>query len=144
MTTKKVVAKILGEGGLNQKRKVCYNKLMSASFVVKASGIIGLIGSTLMLTLTSPTEIGPLGVLVFFTTLYITIFSAIFTIWQIFNRLAFKKSIMHRRDYLCSAVLAFGPIMVILARSFGAINLWTLSLIVLFLLLAEFLVYKKT
>ena len=117
---------------------------MSASLIVKAFGIIGLIGTILMLTLTSPTEIGPLGVLVFFTTLYVTIFSAIFTIWQIFNRLAFKKTNMKRRDYLCSAVLAFGPIMVILARSFGAINLWTLSLIVLFLLLAEFLVYKKT
>ena len=117
---------------------------MSANLVVKVSGIVGLLGTIAMLTLTSPTEIGPLGVLVFFTTLYITIFSAIFIIWQTFNRLAFKKTTMHRRDYLCSAVLAFGPIMVILARSFGAINLWTISLIILFLLLAEFLVYKKT
>ena len=116
---------------------------MSASIVVKAFGIIGLFSTIAMLTLTSPTEIGPLGVLVFFTTLYVTIFAAIFTIWQVFNRLAFKKADLHRRDYLCSAVLAFGPIMVILVRSFGAINLWTITLIILFLLLAEFLVYKK-
>ena len=116
---------------------------MSASAIVKVLGVVGLLGLIAILTLTSPTEIGPLGVLVFFTTLYIVIFSVVFTIWQIFNRLAFKRTVMKRRDYLCSAVLAFGPIMIILARSFGAINLWTLSLIALFLLLAEFLAYKK-
>ena len=116
---------------------------MSASAIVKVLGIVGLLGLIVILTLTSPTEIGPLGVLVFFTTLYIVIFSVVFAIWQIFNRLAFKRTVMKRRDYLCSAVLAFGHIMIILARSFGAINLWTLSLIALFLLLAEFLAYKK-
>ena len=117
---------------------------MSASFVVKILGVVGVIITTMMLMLTSPTEIGPLGVLVFFTTLYITIFSAASTIWQIFKSAAFKSSVMKRRDYLCSAVLAFGPIMVILVRSFGAISPWTLLLIALFLSLAEFLVYKKT
>ena len=117
---------------------------MSASLVVKVSGIVGLLGTIAMLTLTSPTEIGPLGVLVFFTTLYITIFSALSVLLGVFYRLAFKKTTMKRKDYLYSAVLAFGPIMVMMARSFGAINLWTLSLIILFLLLAEFLVYKKT
>ena len=44
---------------------------MSMSFVVKITGIIGLAALILFLTLTSPTEIGPLGVLVFFyNTLY--------------------------------------------------------------------------
>lgn len=116
---------------------------MAGSFVVKVTGLAGIVGLILFLTLTSPMEIGPLGVLVFFTTLYITIFSAFALIWKTFIRLAFKKEVMRRRDYLCSAVLAFGPIMILMARSFGAINLWTLSLIALFLILAEFLVYKK-
>ena len=116
---------------------------MSANFFIKALGLIGLFALVLMLIFTSPTEIGPLGVLVFFTTLYIVLFSAIYTLTQIFKRLAFKNEHMVRRDYLFSAVLAFGPIMVMMARSFGAINLWTLGLIALFLLLAEFLVYKK-
>lgn len=116
---------------------------MSVSFIIKTAGILGLVALILFLTLTSPTEIGPLGVLVFFTTLYITLFSVFSTIWQVFIRLAFKRGRMLRRDYLCAAVLSFGPIMVMMARSFGAINLWTLSLIIVFLLLAEFLVYKK-
>ena len=116
---------------------------MATSFVTKIVGIVGAIILALFLTFTSPTEIGPLGVLVFFTTLYIVIFSVFSLIWQAFGRFAFKKTIMRRKDYLCSAVLAFGPIMVMMARSFGAINLWTLTLIALFLILAEFLVYKK-
>ena len=116
---------------------------MSTSFIAKTAGIIGIIALVLMLTFTSPTEIGPLGVLVFFTTLYIVIFSVLSTLLQIFKRMAFKNETMRRKDYLYSAVMAFGPIMVMMARSFGAINLWTLSLIALFLLLAEFLVYKK-
>ena len=116
---------------------------MSMSFVVKITGIVGLAAMILILTLTSPTEIGPLGVLVFFTTLYVTIFSAFSILLGVFYRLAFKRTTMRRKDYLCSAVLAFGPIMVMMARSFGATNLWTLSLIVIFLILAEFLVYKK-
>ena len=116
---------------------------MASSFVVKIAGILSLAALILILSLTSPMEIGPLGVLVFFTTLYSTLFSAISLIWQAFIRLAFKREAMRRKDYFCSAVLAFGPIMIILARSFGAINLWTLSLIALFLILAEFLAYKK-
>ncbi len=113
------------------------------SFVVKIIGITGFAALAIILTLTSPTEIGPLGVLVFFTTLYVTIFSVLSILLGVFYRIAFKKTTMRRKDYLCAAVLAFGPIMVMMARSFGAINLWTLSLIVIFLILAEFLVYKK-
>ena len=117
---------------------------MSMSLVVKITGILGLAALTMILTLTSPTEIGPLGVLVFFTTLYITLFSAFSIVLGAFKKLAFKNATMRRKDYLCAAVFAFGPIMVMIARSFGAINLWTFSLIVLFVALAEFLVYKKT
>lgn len=116
---------------------------MSTSFVVKILGVMSLAALILILTLTSPTEIGPLGVLVFFTTLYLAIFSVFSTILGIFYRLAYKRREMKRKDFLMSAVLAFGPIMIMMARSFGAINLWTLSLIAIFLLLAEFLVYKK-
>ena len=116
---------------------------MSINRIIKVAGILGIIILISMLTFTSPTAIGPLGVLVFFTTLYITIFSGFSVALEIFNRLAYRRTEMKRKDYLSAAVMAFGPIMVMMARSFGAINLWTLSLIAIFLILAEFLVYKK-
>ena len=103
----------------------------------------GLAALFLLLNFTSPTEIGPLGVLLFFTTLYVTIFGIIVLIMRTFYRLAFKRSTFRGKDYLYSAILAFGPIMLLMARSFGAINLWTVSLMMIFIALAEFLVYKR-
>jgi len=111
--------------------------------IISYLSIAGLAALLLMLNLTSPTEIGPLGVLLFFTTLYLTIFGGVILLMKTFYRLAFKKDAFRPKDYLYAAVMAFGPIMILMARSFGAINLWTISLIVIFLSLAEFLVYKR-
>ena len=107
------------------------------------TGIIGLAALILILNLTSPTEVGPLGVLLFFTTLYMATFGIVTVATQIFIRLSTKRVILRNKDYLYSAVLSFGPTMFLMARSFGAITPWTISLIVIFLFLAEFLVYKR-
>lgn len=116
---------------------------MKHNRIIISISIIGLAALTLMLNLTSPTEIGPIGVLLFFTTLYLSVFGIITLIMQAFFYLASKRSNLRNKDYLYSAVLAFGPIMLLMARSFGAINLWTIMLIISFLFLAEFLVYKR-
>ena len=105
--------------------------------------VLGLAALILMLNLTSPTEIGPLGVLLFFTTVYITFVGFFTLLLQVFLRTAFKKKSLTSKDCMYAAVLAFGPIMLLMARSFGAINLWTITLIVVFLSLAEFLVKKR-
>ena len=111
--------------------------------VILAISIIGLAALILMLTRTSPTEIGPVGVLLFFTTIYTVAFGLITLVMQSFFKLAFKRTTFRNKDYLYSAVLAFGPIMLMMARSFGAVNLWTIGLITVFLFLAEFLVAKR-
>ena len=105
--------------------------------------VVGLAVLLTMLNVTSPTEIGPLGVLLFFTTVYVVSFGIVTLLTQSFIRLAFKKTEFKNKDYLYSAILAFGPIMFLMARSFGAINLWTSGLICLFIFLAEFLVAKR-
>ena len=87
----------------------------------------GLAALFLLLNFTSPTEI----------------FGIIVLIMRTFYRLTFKRSTFRGKDYLYSAILAFGPIMLLMARSFGAINLWTVSLMMIFIALAEFLVYKR-
>ena len=51
---------------------------------------------------------------------------------------------MRPKDYLYSAILAFGPIMLLMARSFGVVTPWTIALILFFLFLANFLVMKRT
>ena len=116
---------------------------MKHNRVIITTSIIGLAALIIMLIFTSPTEIGPFGVLLFFTTVYIVTFGIVTLLMQTFMRLAFKKDTFKNKDYLYAAVLAFGPIMFLMARSFGAINLWTIGLICLFIFLAEFLVAKR-
>ena len=116
---------------------------MKHNRIISVASIAGLAALLLMLTFTSPTEIGPFGVLLFFTTVYVVSFGVVTLIFQSFMRLAFKKETFRGKDYLYSAVLAFGPIMLLMARSFGAINLWTTGLICIFIFLAEFLVAKR-
>lgn len=116
---------------------------MKHNRIISVISIVGLAALILMLNFTSPTEIGPFGVLLFFTTVYVVAFGITTLLIQSFMRLAFKKETFRSKDYLYSAVLAFGPIMFLMARSFGAINLWTTGLICLFIFLAEFLVAKR-
>lgn len=96
-----------------------------------------------MMNLISPTEIGPFGVLLFFTTVYISVFGFVAFLVFLFERIAFKRKTFRGKDYLYAAIISFGPIMFLMARSFGAINLWTIGLITVFIILAEFFVYKK-
>lgn len=116
---------------------------MKHNRIIYCFSIIGLAALILMLNFTSPTEIGPLGVLLFFTTVYIVFVGIATLLMQSFFRFALGKKQLYHKDYLYAAILAFGPIMFMMARSFGAINLWTISLIIFFLFLAEFLVYKR-
>ena len=120
-----------------------YNQNMKHNHVISIISIIGLAALIMILNFTSPTEIGPLGVLLFFTTVYVVAFGIATLIMQSFVKLAFKREHFRGKDYLYAAVIAFGPIMLLMARSFGAINLWTIGLIALFLFLAEFLVAKR-
>lgn len=94
-----------------------------------------------MLNFTTPTGIGPLGVLVFFTMFYVLMFGLAVGIVKIFAKLLGKP--MRRKEYLYGVVVAFGPIMLMLAQSLGSVSLLTIALTVLFVLLGCFLVSKR-
>ena len=116
---------------------------MKHNRIIFSIGIIGLAVLILMLKTTSPTEIGPFGVLLFFTTVYVVIFCLFTFLLALYKHLALKLDNLRKKDYLYSAILAFGPIMLLIARSFGVITPWTIGLIAIFLVLAEFLVKKR-
>ena len=116
---------------------------MKHNRLILGLGITGLAVLILMLKLTSPTEIGPFGVLLFFTTIYIVVFCAFSFFLGLYKHLALKQETLRKKDYFYAAIFAFGPIMLLMARSFGVITPWTISLIAIFLILAEFLVAKR-
>ena len=116
---------------------------MKHNRILITTSITGLAALILMLNLTSPTEIGPVGVLVFFTTLYVSVFGLVTLALQAFFYFAYKKHTLRGKDYLYAAILSFAPIMILMARSFSAITPWTICLIAIFLFLAEFFIYKR-
>ena len=116
---------------------------MKHNRVISIISIVALAALIIMLNFTSPTEIGPFGVLLFFTTLYVVVFGVMTLIWQVFRGMAFGKHKLRTKDYIYTMVAAFGPILVLMARNFDTLNLWTSGLIGFILILAEFLVYKK-
>ena len=116
---------------------------MKHNRVVLALSLLGLAGLILMLNFTSPTDIGPLGVLIFFVMLYVVLFGASVFVWKTFYRLALARTVFRVKDYIYAAVMAFGPIMLLMARSFGVVTIWTVCLMIIFVILAEFLVAKR-
>lgn len=105
--------------------------------------IISLAVLLLMLNLTSPSEIGPFGVLLFFTTVFTFIYSAVDLLMMFFYRLIGRKVGMTRKDYAYAAIISFAPIMLLMARSFGMLNVLTIGAIIIALFLIGFVVYKK-
>lgn len=116
---------------------------MKHNRIIILTSIISLAVLILMLNLTSPTEIGPSGVLLFFTTVYVVIFGLTTLLIKLFYSLALKRTQFRNKDYLYAAVAAFGPVMLLMARSFGAVTIWTIGLIAFFVALVEFFVCKR-
>lgn len=117
-----------------------YNKLMSKRLVL----VMSLVSAIILLVLvnfTTPVGVGPLGVLVFFTTFYVLMFGVALGIVQIFVKLTSKQ--MGRKQYLYAAVIAFGPIMLMLAQALGSMSLLTVVLTAVFVCLGCFLVSKR-
>lgn len=118
--------------------EVCYNKLMSRR-LVPVLGLLSAMILLLMVNFTTPASVGPWGTLLFFTTFYVLMFCIAVAFVRLWVRMAGKK--MHKKEYLYGAVIAFGPVMLILV---GTMNLATVALMAVFVFLTCFLVSKHT
>ena len=93
-----------------------------------------------MMNFTTPMEVGPLGVLLFFTTIYIIVFGLVSALVQLVYRINKRK--MGRKGRFYAAVIAFAPIMLLLVRSFDSLSVLTAGLVLVFVGLMCFLVKK--
>ena len=119
---------------------VCYNELMPKHLVpVLSFGAAVVI--LLMLNFTTPAEIGPFGVLVFFTMVYVLMLGLGILLVKFFVKLL--RRTMRRKDYLYGAVVAFAPIMLMLVQSVGTVSVLTVVLVMMFTGLGCFLVSKR-
>ena len=119
---------------------IWYNEVMPKRLILALS-LLAAVVLLLMLNFATPAEVGPLGVLVIFTSCYVLVLGLALALVRLFFKLTGKQ--FGRKGYMYGAIIAFGPIMLLLAQSLGSINLVTVSLVVLFVLLACFLVSKR-
>lgn len=106
--------------------------------------VLSLLAAVVLLTMlnfTTPTGLGPFGVLVFFTSFYVLMFGIAMALVGIFLKMIGRK--VTRKSYLYGAVIAFGPIMLMLVQSLGSMSPLTIGLTVVFVLLGCFLVNKR-
>lgn len=104
--------------------------------------LIAVIVILAMINLTTPSDVGPLGVLVFFVMVYIVIYGIADLIVSIFFRAAEKKHGVGKRHYY-AAIIAFGPVMLLLVQSFGSLSIATIAMVVAFVFLGCFVVKKR-
>ena len=96
-----------------------------------------------MLNYTTPPEAGVLGVLVFFTMLFIALFGLMVEVVKIFQRILrdkHKGKASENKTYMYAMVLAFGPIILLVTRS---TSLMTIALAGIFVFLGCFLIHKR-
>lgn len=113
--------------------------------IIPILSIISLFGILLMLSYTTPKKVGVLGVLVFFTMIFMVLFGLMVQVVKIFQRILKDKNgkgreISEDKRYKYALVLAFGPIILLVARSTQVV---TWLLVAVFVFLGCFLIYKK-
>ena len=121
--------------------EIWYNEDM-LKHLIPVLSLIAAVILLVMLNFATPTGIGPLGVLVFFTAVYVLMLGISVALVKIFLRLSGKK--VGKKSYLYGAVIAFGPIMLLLAQSLGSMSPLTVGLTVVFVFLGCFLVNKRS
>ena len=94
----------------------------------------------LMMNFTTPAGVGAFGILVFFGACYMVVLGVSLAIVRLFVKLLGKQ--MGHKSYLYAAIIAFGPIMLLLVQSLEALSLVTAGIVVVVVFLVCFLVSK--
>lgn len=107
----------------------------------------------MMLCLTTPTTVGPLGVLAFFTLLYILsvgaftglISSISFAVSGLTKNKVLARPLVQisvRKAYLFGSIIATAPVILLAIQSFGGVSLLEFGLVLLFVAICCFVISK--
>ena len=127
---------------------------MAGKFIA-ISGIAAVMVLTILLQLTTPATIGPLGLLFVFIMIYVAALSAltffIFTTSQLTSHLANRltvrrplQSLTLQQAYYYGSVVALGPVMILGMQSVGAVGVYETLLVGLFTVLGCVYIAKRS
>lgn len=111
--------------------------------IIYIASFVAFVVILLMLNFTTPTAVGPLGVLLFFTTVYVLLYGVLTAGVTVGRKILGKGSKFPMKLYLYDAVIAFGPVVLLLMQGFSGIGIWTVGLTIIVVALSCFLVAKK-
>jgi heme/copper-type cytochrome/quinol oxidase subunit 2 len=101
-----------------------------------------------MMNISSPLYIGPVGILVVFVLLYIFIVSAFFaimvTVCWLLSRAKKEVSFSYRRQYYLSSIMGLAPIFLLALHSIGSVGISEVLLVLLLVSLASFYLLRRT
>ncbi len=109
--------------------------------VIPVLSLLAAVIILLMVNFTTPAGVGPFGVLVFFAACYMVVLGVALLLVRIFTKLMGKQ--MGHKSYLYAAVIAFGPIMLLLIESLGSLSILTVSIVVILIFLVCFLISRN-
>lgn len=126
-----------------------FSKLLVGIFCIAITGLV------LLLQTTTPGTIGPVGILLVFVALYISVLCVLTFLLLMINRMYMRmsqlvltgrpvRSLTTIRAYYFSSVIALGPVMMIGMQSVGRVGIYEIILVALFLGISCVYVAKRT
>jgi hypothetical protein len=124
-------------------------KVLSISLVISVTLLVTLLQTT------TPATIGPLGILIVFILMYVSVlcvltfllFSASRVVEKITTSLTLKRPIQQlslRKSYYFSSVIALAPVMVVGMQSVGEVGFYEVVLVILFVAISCIYIAKRT
>lgn len=124
--------------------------------IIAIGSILAAVGLSFLLQATTPSGIGPLGILFVFVLMYLValgvftflilgvqvIINKLFTVVAVHGRV--HTPIEVTRAYYFASVLALAPVMIIGMQSVGRVGVYEFSLVVLFLIIACIYIARRT
>lgn len=123
--------------------------------VVAVSSIMATVVLVILLQTTKPATVGPLGILVTFILMYVSMLGALTFLMYGVSKLIVKISssltvrrplqpLALRQSYYYSSVIALAPVMVIGMQSVGEVGVYDVLLVALFVTIACVYIAKRT
>jgi len=111
--------------------------------IVVSSSIVAVVLLVVLLQTTTPATIGPLGILVVFILMYLSVlglltFSVSFTVKKPLQGLTFNRA------YYFSSVIALAPIMFVGMQSVAEVGFYDILLVIMFVVIACVYIAKRT
>lgn len=118
------------------------NKVLNLLSLVSLIFLLG------MMNISTPSEVGPFGVLVFFTLVYLLCLGGAVAICRGFFMLRDKlnknrEATTRKREYYYGSVLAFGPVIFLVMQSFGGFRGVDVFLIISVMVVGCFYISKR-